>query len=82
MKIKAYSFIVSVLAFSSVFAQPKLIEKVDKEEGKLIIPYEKYQLNNGLTVILHEDKSDPIVHVNVTYHVVYVSRCSCFTGHA
>jgi zinc protease len=33
------------------------------------IPYKKYKLDNGLTVILHTDKSDPLVHVDVTYHV-------------
>ena len=33
------------------------------------IPYEKYKLENGLTVILHKDDSDPLVHVDVTYHV-------------
>ena len=26
-------------------------------------------LDNGLTVIVHEDHSDPVVHVDVTYHV-------------
>jgi len=33
------------------------------------IDYEKYELDNGLTVILHEDKSDPIVGVAIQYHV-------------
>jgi len=33
------------------------------------IPFERYVLDNGLTVILHEDHSDPVVHVDVTYHV-------------
>ncbi len=33
------------------------------------IKYEKYHLENGLTVVLHEDDSDPLVHVDVTYHV-------------
>ncbi len=33
------------------------------------IDYEKYELENGLTVILHEDKSDPIVGVAIQYHV-------------
>ncbi len=37
--------------------------------GELVIPYQKYKLDNGLTVIVHEDHSDPIVHVDVTYHV-------------
>ncbi len=47
----------------------KLIEKVEKAESGLSIPYEKYVLDNGLTVLIHEDHSDPIVHVDVTYHV-------------
>jgi len=46
------------------------VESVSKSAAdKLVIPYEKYQLENGLTVILHEDRSDPLVHVDVTYHV-------------
>lgn len=47
----------------------KLIDKQDKIPGSLLIPYEKYQLENGLTVILHEDNSDPITYVDMTYHV-------------
>jgi len=50
-------------------AQTRLVEKVTKKEGELIIPYEKYVLSNGLTLIIHEDHSDPLVHVDVTYHV-------------
>jgi zinc protease len=33
------------------------------------IPHYKYRLANGLTVVLHPDNSDPLVNVNVTYHV-------------
>lgn len=33
------------------------------------IKYEKYKLKNGLTVILHEDDSVPIIGVNVWYYV-------------
>ena len=33
------------------------------------IEYEKYTLDNGLTVILHTDKSDPIIGVAIQYHV-------------
>ena len=50
-------------------AKAKLVEKVSKKGDALVIPYEKYQLDNGLTLIIHEDHSDPIVHVDVTYHV-------------
>lgn len=31
--------------------------------------YHQYELENGLTIILHPDDSDPLVNVNVTYHV-------------
>lgn len=52
---------------------PAGIEMVEKgkqtQPDEFSIPYTKYRLENGLTVILHEDKSDPLVHVDVTYHV-------------
>ena len=33
------------------------------------IPYEKFILDNGLTLIVHEDHKAPIVSVNIWYHV-------------
>jgi len=33
------------------------------------LPFEKFTLDNGLTVIIHEDRKTPIVAVNVWYHV-------------
>ena len=47
----------------------KLIEKITKQPGQVMIPYEKYVLPNGLTLVVAEDHSDPLVHVDVTYHV-------------
>jgi len=47
----------------------ELVETYTGESAEVAIPYEKYVLDNGLTVVLHEDKSDPLVHVDVTYHV-------------
>ena len=46
-----------------------LVETVLKTEERLVIPFKKYKLANGLTIILHQDNSDPLVHVDVTYHV-------------
>ena len=46
-----------------------LIESVERTGDEIVIPYKKYRLPNGLTVVLHEDDSDPIAHVDVTYHV-------------
>lgn len=54
---------------TNVFAKAKLVETITKKGDELVIPYKKYMLDNGLTVIVHEDHSDPIVHVDVTYHV-------------
>ncbi|HEX7374391.1 MAG TPA: pitrilysin family protein, partial [Steroidobacteraceae bacterium] len=34
-----------------------------------LIPFEKFTLGNGLTVIVHTDRKAPIVAVNVWYHV-------------
>ncbi len=36
---------------------------------QLEIPHKKYVLDNGLTLIVHEDRKAPIVAVNVWYHV-------------
>ncbi|GAA0727882.1 pitrilysin family protein [Aquimarina litoralis] len=40
-----------------------------EEVGKLSIDFEKYELENGLQVVLHQDKSDPIVSVAIQYGV-------------
>ena len=52
-------------------AQTSLIEEInltEKHDG-IIIPFKKFVLDNGLTIIIHEDDSDPLVHVDITYHV-------------
>ncbi|MBL38977.1 MAG: peptidase M16 [Xanthomonadales bacterium] len=46
-----------------------LVERFEGDDSGISIPYEKYRLDNGLTVVLHKDTSDPLVHVDVTYHV-------------
>ncbi len=46
-----------------------LIEDFAGRDDDISIPFGKYILDNGLTLILHEDNSDPLVHVDVTYHV-------------
>jgi len=51
----------TIVALSTCFAQKKAAE--------FSIPFEKYQLANGLTVVLNEDKSDPIAAVTIYYHV-------------
>jgi zinc protease len=69
MKKIALSLIILFSVSSIVFSQAKLVKKVVKKGNDIVIPFEKYILPNGLTVIISEDHSDPIVHVDVTYHV-------------
>ena len=54
---------------ASVPAGITLVDEYDGSGDAIAIPYKKYKLDNGLTLILHVDRSDPLVHVDVTYHV-------------
>ena len=60
MRIKAaLLLLVCAVLSAGGFAQTKEID----------IPYQKFVLDNGLTVVVHEDHKAPIVAVNVWYHV-------------
>lgn len=56
--------VVTILITINLFAQqaPKQYPVVD-------IPFTKYVLDNGLTLIVHEDHKAPIIAFNVWYHV-------------
>ncbi|MEP1143636.1 MAG: pitrilysin family protein [Henriciella sp.] len=38
-------------------------------EATSLLPYEEFTLDNGLTVLFHVDRSDPVVAVSLTAHV-------------
>lgn len=65
--------VLSALFFSAVILTACSQQAKDSPELFVIdgevIKYHKYTLANGLTVVLHEDISDPLVNVNMTYHV-------------
>ena len=56
--------------------------KTEKKETALTIPCEKYTLANGLTVILNEDRSDPIAALAILYHVGSSREVTGKTGFA
>lgn len=58
--------ILLLLAASAFAADPK---PAAFSRESFTIPHHKYVLDNGLTVLVHEDHSVPIVGVNVWYHV-------------
>jgi zinc protease len=53
----------------TTFPLPVFVEEVKKTGKEIVIPYKRYILSNGLNLLIHEDHSDPIVYVDVTYHV-------------
>jgi len=46
------------------------------------IPYDKFTLDNGLTVVVHEDRKSPIVAVSIWYHVGSKNEPAGKTGFA
>jgi zinc protease len=64
--------IMNILALS-VYAQSQL---------PIMPKYEKYKLTNGMNVILHIDRSDPIAAVYVVYHVGSAREVQGKTGFA
>ena len=67
MKIHAYRAAAKLLLIVVIMAIPAIA--VAQQIAPPKIPNEKYTLQNGLTVILHEDHATPIVAVNIWYHV-------------
>src|SRR5207253_7711664 len=51
-------------------------------QSPLEIPYQRFVLPNGLTVLVHEDHKAPIVAVNVWYHVGSKNERPGHTGFA
>src|SRR5690606_1757032 len=61
-----HKIVIALFAIVSLFSTTMLAQKETKLSK---LKYEEYHLKNGLRVILHEDRSTPIVAVNLWYHV-------------
>src|SRR6202048_570802 len=59
------NFLLAALAVLWMSAQARAAGALADVE----IPYQKYVLPNGLTLIVHEDHKAPIVAVDIWYHV-------------
>ena len=59
LKLTVLVFIIAAAAAIGSYGQMKDID----------IPYQRFVLDNGLTVIVHEDHKAPIVAINMWYHV-------------
>jgi zinc protease len=63
---RIYKVFISLFVLVSLFSTSIIAQKETKLPK---LQYEEYHLKNGLRVILHEDRSTPIVAVNLWYHV-------------
>ncbi len=52
-----------------VSAQEEAMHEALQEARRVYIPYTQFTLDNGLNVIVHRDRSLPVVAVNLWYHV-------------
>ena len=72
MKMKKINLFLGFSLFATALVAQDITETTlvkTKSSNPVDIPYETWELPNGLKVLIHEDHSDPIVHVHVTYHV-------------
>jgi zinc protease len=60
---------VLVAALSATLPNSPALSAQVPPPARVTIPYSKFVLKNGLTLIVHEDHKAPIVAVNVWYHV-------------
>ncbi|MGB3145813.1 MAG: insulinase family protein, partial [Maribacter sp.] len=57
------------LVFSLLVVSVQQAQEFEFKPDQINIPYQKFVLPNGLTLLVHEDHKAPIAAVNVWYHV-------------
>ena len=71
------SMLVALLVAVTITLSPFAVAQEDE-----LIPYEVFTLDNGLTLVVHEDPKAPIVAVNIWYHVGSRNEMPGQTGYA
>jgi zinc protease len=66
----------------AILACVALVSGAAQQPATINIPFERYELPNGLTVILSQDRATPTVAVNVWYHVGSKNESPGRTGFA
>ncbi|WP_299767549.1 pitrilysin family protein [uncultured Dokdonia sp.] len=80
---KPFRLLILLCSVSILFScnQEKTTTKTE-ESQEFNVPFEKFTLDNGLTVVLHKDTSDPVVAVALTTHVGSAREIEGRTGFA
>jgi len=76
------AIIVGALLMTVAACSPSASGPTGDDAARPSIAYEKYELDNGLDVILHQDPSDPIAAVAMTFHVGSAREVEGKTGFA
>jgi zinc protease len=77
------STLLSLLVLFTIWSCKENATKLEQqEEQEFKVEYEKFTLDNGLQVILHVDKSDPVAAVALTAHVGSAREKAGRTGFA
>src|SRR6188768_4352966 len=71
-----------VFSFCMLLAASVATAQTATPKASFKVPYEKFTLPNGLQVIFHIDRSDPVVAVNLTAHVGSAREIEGRTGFA
>ncbi|MBK5257437.1 MAG: insulinase family protein [Vicinamibacteria bacterium] len=69
MKKMVIAFLAFAIPAGAVPGAQPTTPKESFDRSRFEIPYQKIVLDNGLTVLVHEDHSVPVVAVNLWYHV-------------
>lgn len=69
MIINLKRIILTIVTISSILIFTDCKSEKNVSDDTLAIEFEKYTLDNGLQVVLHHDKSDPIIAVAIQYDV-------------
>ncbi len=82
MRFITHLLLLSLLGLPALAQDANTVPSPGEDKSPIEIPYEKFVLDNGLTVIVHEDHKAPIVAVNLWYHVGSKNEKAGKTGFA
>ena len=82
MHVRVRLLAVIPVAVAAVMAIGAQAQTAAPQKATVDIPYTKFVLDNGLTLIVHEDHKAPIVAVNMWYHVGSANEKTGKTGFA
>ena len=88
MVLRKYSFIAALMMAaacsneSATNTNVAVSQAPDRSAEAVAIEFEKFELDNGLDVVLHVDKSDPVVAIDLAVHVGSSREVAGRTGFA